>query len=738
VASTDQAPAARRHTTLGARLVLIFTLFSVVPLFFSNLWGYLQSREYLTENALRNVRNVAALEASQTLVFVENKRDLVPLIVAGNLQLFGLLRALQSQTDPDIVATLEKALRKQLAQKAAEDDDAQEFFVVSPQGLLMASTDETHGFGTDLSRERCFQAGKAGPRIVGFEYTHEQPTLVVAAPVDDEFGTQWGVLCARFRFNLHKELAAGQALRTPEGSLFLIDAGGKVVDAAVGEGVPLAVGTKLARPFAVVGGSPGWDARYAIDGGEDAIGAYAPVPDLGWGVLVEVPVSRALANLARLKWQAAVAGAVLMVLLVVMVLVAARGLSLPIRRLSEAARLVESGSLGERVSTDGPREVSDLANTFNRMSLALRDSHQLLEQRVADATRELRQNQEFTELLLNSIDQRVVVIDPALKIIKANRVALQAWGADVVGRACDEVSEGGRLVCEAAPVRSTFVTGQATSTERSERAGDAAQIVRLDTLPLVGTDRAVEAVILVGRVVTQEKRRQAELLHHEKMSAFGLLAAGVAHEIGNPLASIAAQLRMNREATDPERVRQTFAVVEREVDRVSRLLRDLVTFARRKRDDVTLVQLNDVVEDVSRLVGHDQRARGIKIEKRLASPLPGVRAKEDQLMQVLLNLSLNAIDAMGERGTLTIETSSAEGVVTARVIDTGPGIPAEVLPRVFEAFFTTKEAGRGTGLGLFVSRDLIEALGGKLEVERTGPEGTVFAVKLPLKAKAGA
>jgi C4-dicarboxylate-specific signal transduction histidine kinase len=248
----------------------------------------------------------------------------------------------------------------------------------------------------------------------------------------------------------------------------------------------------------------------------------------------------------------------------------------------------------------------------------------------------------------------------------------------------------------------------------------------------MGPEHTVSVVLVVGRVVTAEKRLQAELLHHEKMAAFGLLAAGMAHEIGNPLASIAAQLHVNRETTDLERVRQTFSVVESEVDRVARLLRDLVTFARRKRDDVTLVQLNDVVEDVVRLIAHDPRARKVKIEKRPAVGLPGVRAKEDHLVQVLLNLSLNAIDAMAAQGgTLTIETKAETGTVVVRVCDTGPGIAPTVAARIFEPFFTTKPAGRGTGLGLFVSRDIVESLGGQMEVEQTSAQGTTFAVRLP-------
>jgi signal transduction histidine kinase len=726
------SPPPKRQATLGQRLVTLFVLFSAAPLFISNLWGYLQSREYMTDHAFRNVRDVAALEASQTLVFVDAKRDLVPLIVAGNLHLYGLLRSLQVQTDPEILAALERGLRKQLLlEKAAEQRDVQEFFVLSATGALMASSREGQVFREDRSAERCFRAGTSGPRVVGFEYTSDQqPTLVVAAPVVDEFGKGWGVFCARFAFNLHQQLSTARDLRTPEGSLYLIDATGRVVDEAVAGGGHSALGTTLRRDHPLVGGTEAWEGRYLLPGDEEAFGAFAPVPHLGWGVLVEVPVSRALANLTRLKWQAAGAGALLTALLVAMVMLAARGVSGPITRLSLAAKRVASGSLGERVRTDGPREVANLADTFNQMSLALLESHQLLEQRVADATRELRQSQEFTELLLNSIDQRVVVIDRSLRIIKANRVALRAYGEGLVGRVCDQPLVDGPLVCEASLVRTTFETGEPTTSERSERNGEAQEVVRLDTMRVSTGEKQVELVMLVGRVVTAEKRLQAEL---EKMAAFGRLAVGVAHEVGNPLASVAAQLRMSREA-DLDRARQTFAVVEREVDRVIRLLRELMTFARKRRDDVTLVQLNQVVEDVSRLVAHDERTRNVRIETKTTAGLPGVRAKEDHLTQVLLNLALNAIDAMGGSGTLTIETIADPGFVTCRVCDTGSGISPEVLPRIFEAFFTTKEAGRGTGLGLFVSRNLMDNLGGSLEIERTSHQGTVFAIRLPIGA----
>lgn len=734
IAEALGADTTKPRTSLAQRLLVLFVLFSLGPFFATNLWGYFQSEEYLTENAFRHVRNVAALEASQTLVFAVAKRDTVPLIVAGDPQLVSLVRELDAETDAARLEHQRWALTRRLVEKANENDDVHELLVLSPQGRVLGSTRDDRSFREDLAADRCFTGRQRGPRIIGFEHVGWQPVLVVAAPVADALGTQWGVFCARFAFDPHQESRVREEFEATEVALTFLDGGGHVVG-VVGRGSEHApIGTLLERPRPMVAGAAPWEARLQNGASEETISAFAPIPDIEGGVLAEVQVSTALANLTRLKWQGIGGGTLLSLVLVFGASMAARGMTGPLERLSGAARRVATGKLGERVATDGPREVADLADTFNGMSRALEDSRSLLEQRIAEATKELRQTQEFTEHLLNSIDQRVVVIDSGLRVFKANHVALSAYGEPLLGRRCDEIFENGLTVSDAGPVRHTFETEERCTTERAE----GQEIVRLDTLPITSSIGSVEAVIVVGRVVTGDKRIQAELLHHEKMAAFGLLAAGVAHEIGNPLASIAAQLRMNREVTEPERVKRTFGIVEREVNRVAGLLRELVMFARRKRDELTLVQVNEVVEDVSRLLVHNPGAQNVRIEKRLGAGLPGVFAKEDHLVQVLLNLGLNALDAMAGSGTLVLETSFDEHFVTCRVRDTGPGIPGDVLPRLFEAFFTTKDAGRGTGLGLFVSKDIVDRLGGKLEIERTTTEGTVFAVKLPIRTAAPA
>lgn len=371
----------------------------------------------------------------------------------------------------------------------------------------------------------------------------------------------------------------------------------------------------------------------------------------------------------------------------------------------------------------------DLATAFNRMSLGLRSSQETLESRIEERTRELRETQEFAELLLDSIDQRVVVIGADYRIIKANAAALRMHGPKLVGSKCHEVFEGLPEPPEDYPARRTFDTGRPASAERSQQTLAGREAVHIETYPVLGSSGRIESVIEIGRVVTAEKQLQMQMIYQEKMAAFGQLAAGVAHEIGNPLAAIESQLQLAQR--DPDRAQETLSIVQRQVTRVGGLLRELTGFARRRHDDTMLASVNQVIEDVARLLEHDPRARTVSIACRLADKLPGIRTKEDQLMQVFLNLGLNALDAMPDGGELVFESSAKNGEILVRVRDKGRGISSEALPHLFEPFFTTKEPGKGTGLGLFVSKEIVDSMGGALELEGTSSGGSTFAIRLP-------
>ncbi len=712
-----------RERSLAQRLFLLFIIFSLGPLLITNLWGYIQTGRYVHATADRNVRNVASLAASESSGFVASKRALVSSLVAGNEHLFGLLRSIKGVTTQETRQSVENALERLLRAKVAEDADAREFLVLAPDRTVMGTSHPERPLGSTLPA--CRTLGPDAGSLPGFASQGDEPVLSVTTPVHDSLGHFLGYFCGRFRFRIHDALVHVGRERTSHAALYLVDDAGRVLATSLADDRTAPDHLDLAHGGL---GRGTHTATWELPGGDDAIVAYAPLSGIPAGVVVEEPLSAALASLHHIRAQAVAMGTALAILLTLAVFFTSRGLVRPLEALADAAARLTGGALGARVPPKGPKEVAHLARTFNEMSEALADSYRLLEHRVEERTRSLEESRRFSELLLNSIDYRVLVYDRDLVVTQANDTARRLHGDTVVGSHCCEAFDTADH--SGCPAEQTLATGRTVSVDRTQHTLGGTEIFHVETYPVHDHAGEVGSVVEIARVVTAERQVQAQMMHQEKMAAFGLLAAGVAHEIGNPLAAIQSQLKL-AEGGDETHTRETLGIVGRQVERISRLLRDIVDFARRQREEVTLVSANQVVEDVVRLLRHEPRARTIQIETALAEHLPGIRTREDHLVQVLLNLGINALDAMSEGGTLTFTTTLEGDLVVLRARDTGTGIPEAVQRRVFEPFFTTKPSGRGTGLGLFVSRGIIEDMDGRLEVERTGPEGTVFAVRLP-------
>jgi signal transduction histidine kinase/CheY-like chemotaxis protein len=227
-----------------------------------------------------------------------------------------------------------------------------------------------------------------------------------------------------------------------------------------------------------------------------------------------------------------------------------------------------------------------------------------------------------------------------------------------------------------------------------------------------------------------------QLLQAEKMAVLGQTISGVAHELNNPLASILMWAeRMARKPASPE-IRQGLDTILHEAERAARIVRHLLTFARKRHSTRATVDVNDVVRDTLALRQHEQRLANISVIDALAVGLPHVFADPHQLQQVLLNLVINAEQAMSTaagRGALVVRTwhDGERDVVLLEVSDDGPGLPPEVLPRIFDPFFTTKEVGQGTGLGLTVAYAIIQEHGGAITAHSAPGEGATFRVELP-------
>jgi signal transduction histidine kinase len=250
-------------------------------------------------------------------------------------------------------------------------------------------------------------------------------------------------------------------------------------------------------------------------------------------------------------------------------------------------------------------------------------------------------------------------------------------------------------------------------------------------------------VIAIGEDVTEWREAQDRFAHAEKLAAIGQLAAGVMHEINNPLATIAAcaeslTLRLEDLRTEggvsPKDGDEFLKIIDNEVHRCKRIIDGLLDFSRPKPVTKANTDINEVVEHTLFLVKHHARFKKMRVDTVLGEQLSLVSGNREQLTQVFMALLINAVDAMDAQGTITIRTRRGRGsreAVVAEVIDQGVGISRADTSKIFEPFFTTKAPGRGTGLGLSICYGIISDHGGRIEVDSTPGSGSTFRILLP-------
>ncbi len=223
---------------------------------------------------------------------------------------------------------------------------------------------------------------------------------------------------------------------------------------------------------------------------------------------------------------------------------------------------------------------------------------------------------------------------------------------------------------------------------------------------------------------------QARLIHQEKMAAFGLLAAGIAHEVGNPLAAVSSLIQMLKRRRPDDYTAEKLDLVAGQVGRIQRTIRELIDFSRPTATEVVSVRLGEVVDEALGVAKYYQRTKDRAISTAIDPAIPPIRASRDHIQQIILNLVMNAIDATNKGGAIAIEAGVEDGSIVLSVTDDGRGIAIADRCRIFQPYFTTKP--QGTGLGLYISRQIVEELGGALGYHTEEGRGAKFLVRIPV------
>src|ERR1700722_10881255 len=377
-----------------------------------------------------------------------------------------------------------------------------------------------------------------------------------------------------------------------------------------------------------------------------------------------------------------------------------------------------------------------------------------LEAEIEVQTRQLAEQRHFMEKIVDSLPLGLYVVDREYRVQTWNRKresGLQGVSReDAMGRTIFEILHRQPAESLRREFDTVFASGELQQFETESRATGDPRTYRISKIPMRVRDDVVTHVITVGEDITEGKAAQQRAAQSEKMAAIGQLAAGVMHEINNPLATISAcaesiTMQLSELATTgvtlPRDSLEYLDYIETEVRRCKGIIDGLLDFGRTRPVAKLPLDINDVVERAAFLVGHHESVKKQQLHVDLDQAAgSAVFGNAERLIQVFIALVLNAADALGDwpdrngRGSITLRTRrSADGsAMVAEVIDNGPGIARAALPKLFEPFYTTKPPGRGTGLGLSICYGIVADHGGQMEVDSTVGVGSTFRTILPV------
>ena len=338
----------------------------------------------------------------------------------------------------------------------------------------------------------------------------------------------------------------------------------------------------------------------------------------------------------------------------------------------------------------------------------------------------------------DSITDLVSIHDKDSRLVRVNKAYADVFKAkpkELLGKTCYEIFHGRKEPVPNCPHKKTLETKKPVMVEFFEP--HLGVHLQMSTSPIFNEKGDVLGSVHIAKDITKRKEADEKLIVTDRLASVGELAAGIAHELNNPLTSVIGFSQLLLEKDIPDDVKLDLKIIYSEAQRAAQVVKGLLTFARRHSPLKELVNINTIIEKVLEIRAYEQKVSNIQVNTQLAPDLPEAMADYFQLQQVFLNIIINAehfmIAAHG-KGTLTIATEKVGDIIKASFTDDGPGISKGDLGHVFDPFFTTKGVGSGTGLGLSICHGIITEHGGRIQVESKLGKGATFVVELPISS----
>ncbi len=784
---------------LKRKLILIIIGVGTIPLVLAMVISYVQGNKSLTQvigssfqalayetstkidlliaGELQNLRRLARHPTLILSVKGQNRslQDLSPKEVTEYIKEQTVLWEDPSQKMRSLINNGGSQALQNFLDEDSFADSTEALYLTDAQGILVSSARHHPDIlNQDSSAWEKLLSGENKTYIAGpkFDEKTELYLMEIAVPIWGFDKKPIGVLHRLYSPKSFFSESIERILFGETGHVMLINSKGVVLDCPI-----LPTGHQLPDPQLVrdvTGPEPSWAETHGDGHGSEDVSiiGYSPVEQVS-----EITLASSGILFYTFAWQAseelfaptqnlfrwvAAAGFVSILLIAIMGSLASDKIVRPIRQLQRAAESIGRGEDVQPLVIKTDDEIEALAEEINTMNSLIQATLGGLEQEVEAKTREVVYLKKYTESILMSVPEVILIFDPDQKIEYANSAFEKLTGTEPEIYKGQSLQEGKWKYQKEWQILGkdllSFVWGVDPKNPPTEPKAQVKRFVAKDPLaPSTTSPMEAQASITMGpnvfayqffnvvieteedrriglimKDITEEKKLLDKLTQADKLAGLGTLTAGIAHEMNNPLYAIQGFTEAILVEKDPTKIKEFAERVLSRSQHMASIILNMSGYARTNKDDgFKEVDVNACIDAATEMAVLDSYSDDVIIEKNY-SKVPPIKAKPEEIQQVFMNIIRNAVQAMDGKGKITINSQQVDKEIIVKISDSGPGIPQEYLTKVFDPFFTTKEQGSGTGLGLNIVHRVIESYGGRVQIESAPGKGATFIIALPV------